>query len=88
MSPGSLGGRKVRAEQSGVVMLLHRDGGDAGPVVLLQLFRQAEPLGFNGLDLVTIQVPDVQQFCGGVHGRLGFVKCCGRHINVESHLPV
>ena len=28
----------VREEQSGVVMLLHRDDGDAGPVVLLRLY--------------------------------------------------
>ena len=67
----------VRAEQSGAVMLLYHDDGDAGPVVLLQLFLQAGSLCVIGLELVTIRVPGVQEPCGGVDGR---------HINVESRL--
>ena len=56
-------------------MLLYHDDGDAGPVVLPQLFLQAGSLCVIGLELVTIWVPGVREPCDGVNGM---------HINVAG----
>ena len=54
----------------------------------LDLLGKSGSLCIIQLDAVSIKMTNIKELGSEVNYRLSFVECCGRHINVESHLPV
>ena len=54
----------------------------------LDLLGQSGSLSIIQLDAVSIKMTNIKKLGSEVNDRLSFVECGGRHVNVESHLPV